>query len=112
MIYEYRCPEGHMSSDFVVFVAERKQLLPCELCGEEAHLVPSLFQFRGFRPQTMDTAKQCWEGTKLEDSDGNEGILPDSTNKTFQVDFGNMGERHKPAAHKRRGIEFAGAMDS
>lgn len=34
--YEYRCPEGHESEDFVLKISDAKAEIPCPTCGAPA----------------------------------------------------------------------------
>jgi putative FmdB family regulatory protein len=34
--YEYRCPEGHDSEDFVLKMSDAKAEIPCPVCGAPA----------------------------------------------------------------------------
>lgn len=34
--YEYRCPEGHESEDFVLKISDAKSEVPCPTCGAAA----------------------------------------------------------------------------
>ena len=34
--YEYRCPEGHESEDFVLKISDAKPEIPCSTCGAVA----------------------------------------------------------------------------
>ena len=34
--YEYRCPEGHESEDFVLKISDAKSEIPCPTCGAAA----------------------------------------------------------------------------
>ncbi|MBA3853266.1 MAG: hypothetical protein C0503_02565, partial [Gemmatimonas sp.] len=34
--YEYRCPEGHESEDFVLKISDAKPEIPCATCGAVA----------------------------------------------------------------------------
>lgn len=34
--YEYRCPEGHDSEDFVLKISDAKSEIPCPTCGAAA----------------------------------------------------------------------------
>lgn len=34
--YEYRCPEGHESEDFVLKISDAKSEIPCATCGAVA----------------------------------------------------------------------------
>jgi hypothetical protein len=67
-IYEYVCPDGHKTSS--IEKVGVKTLL-CRVCALEAHLTPSVPSFKlSWVPTVCDSAKDIWEGTPLEGTDG------------------------------------------
>ncbi len=78
--YEYRCPEGHESEDFVLKISDAKPEIPCPTCGAVAARRVSagsglLFKGSGFyitdygKDGKKDLReKQKTSGTKTSDS--------------------------------------------
>ena len=88
-IYEFRCPEGHLTEHWWHLASEsRKEILCC--CGAQASRVLSM---PAFHVQEIDKASGLpifkgnpWEGTPLEDDDGVNPLQYKSDK--IQVDLG------------------------
>jgi len=96
-IYIYRCPVGHEHEEIVSY-KERVDRRLCNVCYEVAKLVPSCPTFR-FRDADhmpiMTDAKDIWEGTPLEGTDGINQA--EHVSMTAQFDLGHTSStRNKP----------------
>ena len=82
---EFTCPAGHDTE--TLFDGGYPKEMDCPICGLLAHFhlsAPSFF-IEGSRAK-IDTAKEAWSGTALEDSDGINQTQYRSTKA--QIDYG------------------------
>ncbi len=85
-IYEYECPNGHRVEKLYNTFADSPKVQGCEACTEESKRVVSGTIFRcSWVPVYVD-AKNGWEGTPLDGTDGKNRLTYKSTK--VQVDHG------------------------
>ena len=70
-LYEYRCDDGHTTEELAPSFEESATSIQCTFCRRVAKRVISLPNMKlAWVPTVVDTAKEIWEGTPLEGTDG------------------------------------------
>lgn len=85
-IYEFLCPEGHVTESIWALAKDAPKRYPCRTCGVQAKRIISMpsFQFSEYDPKTGHKIFKGdpWEGSPLEGHDGVDEPRYKST-KTF-----------------------------
>ena len=70
-IYEYECKQGHTCESLAPSFEDAKDKLQCPYCdGVAVRRISSPNVKLAWVPVVIDSAKEIWEGTPLEGTDG------------------------------------------
>jgi len=88
-MYEYLCERSHVTEQLRA-LEDRSKPCACKVCGLEAKRVASRCSFAlGWVPIVCDSAKDVWQGTPLDGTDGiNEMHYKSKDHRVF-MDYGD-----------------------